>query len=51
MYWRRNGYIKMFKRELKNETIALGAIYQASNEIKKIAWEGIITKNIVFITK
>jgi high frequency lysogenization protein len=47
MYWRRNGYIKMFKRELKNETIALGAIYQASNEIKKIAWEGIITKNIV----
>ena len=37
----------MFKRELKNETIALGAIYQASNEIKKIAWEGIITKNIV----
>lgn len=47
MYWRRNGCIKMFKRELKNETIALGAIYQASNEIKKIAWEGIITKNIV----
>jgi high frequency lysogenization protein len=37
----------MFKRELKNETIALGAIYQASNEIKKIAWEGVITKNII----
>ena len=37
----------MFKRELKNETIALGAIYQASNEIKRIAWEGVITKNII----
>ncbi len=30
----------MFKKELKNETISLGAIYQASNEIKKIAWQG-----------
>ena len=37
----------MFKPELKNETIALGAIYQASNEIKKIAWEGTVTNNII----
>jgi high frequency lysogenization protein len=37
----------MFKPELKNETIALGAIYQASNEIKKIAWEGVVTNNII----
>lgn len=37
----------MFKPELKNETIALGAIYQASNEIKKIAWEGDVTNNII----
>lgn len=37
----------MFKQELKNETISLGAIYQACNEIKKIAWQGEInTKNI-----
>ena len=37
----------MFKPELKNETIALGAIYQASNEIKKIAWEGAVANNII----
>ena len=36
----RDGYIKMFKPELRNEVISLGAIYQASGEIKKIAWEG-----------
>ena len=37
----------MFKRELKNETISLGAIYQACNEIKKIAWQGEINNNII----
>ena len=37
----------MFKRELKNETISLGAIYQACNEIKKIAWRGEINNNII----
>ena len=37
----------MFKRELKNETISLGAIYQACNEIKKIAWRGEINNSII----
>ena len=37
----------MFKRELKNETISLGAIYQACNEIKKIAWQGEVNNNII----
>ena len=37
----------MFKKELKNETISLGAIYQASNEIKKIAWQGEINNKII----
>ena len=37
----------MFKQELKNETIPLGAIYQACNEIKKIAWQGEINNNII----
>ena len=37
----------MFKQELKNETISLGAIYQACNEIKKIAWQGEININII----
>ena len=37
----------MFKQELKNETISLGAIYQACNEIKKIAWQGQINNNII----
>ena len=37
----------MFKQELKNETITLGAIYQACNEIKKIAWQGEINNNII----
>lgn len=37
----------MFKQELKNETISLGAIYQACNEIKKIAWQGEINKTII----
>ena len=37
----------MFKRELKNETISLGAIYQACNEIKKIAWQGEINNNTI----
>ena len=37
----------MFKKELKNETISLGAIYQASNEIKKIAWEGQINSKAI----
>ena len=37
----------MIKRELKNETISLGAIYQACNEIKKIAWQGEINNNII----
>ena len=37
----------MFKQELKNETISLGAIYQACNEIKKIAWQGEINFNVI----
>ena len=37
----------MFKQVLKNETISLGAIYQACNEIKKIAWQGEINNNII----
>ncbi len=37
----------MFKQELKNETISLGAIYQACSEIKKIAWQGEINNNII----
>ena len=37
----------MFKQELKNETISLGAIYQACNEIKKIAWQGEININAI----
>ncbi len=37
----------MFKPELKNEVIALGAIYQASSQIKKIAWEGEINSKII----
>ena len=37
----------MFNQELKNETISLGAIYQACNEIKKIAWQGEINNNII----
>ena len=37
----------MFKQELKNETISLGAIYQACNEIKKIAWQGEINSNVI----
>ena len=37
----------MFKKELKNETIALGAIYQASNEIKKVAWQGEINNKLI----
>ena len=37
----------MFKQELKNETISLGAIYQACNEIKKIAWQGEVNNNII----
>ena len=37
----------MFKQELKNETISLGAIYQACNEIKKIAWQGEINNIII----
>ena len=37
----------MFKPELKNEVISLGAIYQASNEIKKIAWEGKINNKFI----
>ena len=37
----------MFKQELKNETISLGAIYQACNEIKKIAWQGEINNNTI----
>ena len=37
----------MFKQELKNETISLGAIYQACNEIKKIAWQGEINNKII----
>tara|TARA_B100001063_G_scaffold103787_1_gene96838 strand:+ start:1197 stop:1790 length:594 start_codon:yes stop_codon:yes gene_type:complete len=32
---------------LKNEVIALGAIYQASSQIKKIAWEGEINSKII----
>ena len=45
MSWRWSSQIKMFKQELKNETISLGAIYQACNEIKKIAWRGEININ------
>ena len=37
----------MFKQELKNETISLGAIYQACTEIKKIAWQGVINNKII----
>ena len=37
----------MFKQELKNETISLGAIYQACSEIKKIAWQGEINNNLI----
>ena len=37
----------MFKKELKNETIALGAIYQASSEIKKVAWQGEINNKLI----
>ena len=37
----------MFKRELKNETISLRGIYQACNEIKKIAWQGEVNNNII----
>lgn len=47
MSWWWNSKIKMFKQELKNETISLGAIYQACNEIKKIAWQGEININII----
>ena len=37
----------MFKPELKNEVISLGAIYQASSEIKKIAWQGKINNKFI----
>ena len=37
----------MFKPELKNEVISLGAIYQASSEIKKIAWQGKINNKLI----
>jgi high frequency lysogenization protein len=37
----------MFKPELRNEVISLGAIYQASGEIKKIAWEGKINNKAI----
>jgi high frequency lysogenization protein len=37
----------MFKPELKNEVISLGAIYQASSEIKKIAWEGKVNNKFI----
>ena len=37
----------MFKPELKNEVISLGAIYQASSEIKKIAWQGRINNKFI----
>jgi len=47
MSWRWSGKNKMFKQELKNETISLGAIYQACNEIKKIAWQGEININAI----
>ncbi len=47
MSWRWSGKNKMFKQELKNETISLGAIYQACNEIKKIAWQGEININTI----
>jgi len=47
MSWGRSSQNKMFKQELKNETISLGAIYQACNEIKKIAWQGEINANII----
>ena len=47
MYRWRDSYFKMFKPELRNEVISLGAIYQASAEIKKIAWEGKINNKII----
>lgn len=47
MYRRRDSNIKMFKPELRNEVISLGAIYQASAEIKKIAWDGQINNKII----
>ena len=47
MYRWRDSYFKMFKPELRNEVISLGAIYQASGEIKKIAWEGKINNKII----
>ena len=37
----------MFKPELKNEVISLGAIYQACSEIKKIAWQGKINNKFI----
>ena len=37
----------MFKPELKNEVISLGAIYQATSEIKKIAWQGRINNKFI----
>ena len=37
----------MFKQDLKNETISLGAIYQACNEIKKVAWQGEIDVKLI----
>lgn len=37
----------MFKQDLKNETISLGAIYQACNEIKKVAWQGEIDAKLI----
>ena len=37
----------MFKQDLKNETISLGAIYQACNEIKKVAWQGEINAKLI----
>ena len=37
----------MFKQDLRNETISLGAIYQACNEIKKVAWQGEIDTKLI----
>ena len=37
----------MFKPEIKNEVISLGAIYQATSEIKKIAWQGKINNKFI----
>ena len=37
----------MFKQDLKNETISLGALYQACNEIKKVAWQGEIDAKLI----